>query len=69
MMTQTDFPLENIDELFQQGIDEAIEEHRVNGIAIAQSDDNGNVIIIQPENITPLAEKIKQRQEQSVHQN
>jgi hypothetical protein len=43
----------------QQAVDEAIEQHRLNGQAIAQCDDDGNVIIIQPEDITPLAEKIK----------
>jgi hypothetical protein len=52
----------------QEAVDEAIEQHRLNGQAIAQGDGNGNVIIIQPEDITPLAEKIKQRQRQSVAQ-
>ena len=53
------------DPLFQQAVDEAIEQHRLNGHAIAQCDDDGNVIEIQPEDITPLAEKQKQRQQQS----
>ena len=57
------------DPIFEQAGDEAIEQHRLNGHAIAQSDDNGNVVIIQPVDIIPLAEKIKQRQEQPVHQN
>jgi hypothetical protein len=50
----------------QQVVDKAIEQHRLNGHAIAQRDRHGNVIIIQPEDITPLAEKIKQRQEQPI---
>ncbi|MBW4534271.1 MAG: AAA family ATPase [Pleurocapsa minor HA4230-MV1] len=41
----------------------------VDAAAIAQCDDDGNVIIIQPEDITPLAEKIKQRQGQTVPKN
>lgn len=53
------------DPLFQQAVDEAIEQHRLNGHAIAQCDDDGNVIEIQPEDITPLAQKQKQRQQQS----
>jgi hypothetical protein len=53
----------------QQAVDETIEQHRLNGQAIAQCDDDGNVIIIQPEDITPLTEKIKQRQEQTVPKN
>jgi hypothetical protein len=56
------------DALFEQAVDEAIEQHRLNGHAIAQSDGHGNVIIIQPEDIIPLAEKIKQRQEQQKQQ-
>jgi hypothetical protein len=52
----------------QEAVDEAIEQHRLNGQSIAQSDGHGNVIIIQPEDITPLAEKIKQRQEQQKQQ-
>jgi hypothetical protein len=57
------------DPLVEQAVDEAIEQHRLNGQAIAQGDGNGNVIIIQPEDITPLAEKIKQRQTQTIPQN
>jgi hypothetical protein len=53
------------DPLVEKAVDEAIEQHRLNGQAIAQSDDNGNVIIIQPEDIIPLAEKIRQRQEKT----
>ena len=47
------------DPLFQEAVDEAIEQHRLNGYAIAQCDKNGNVIEIQPENITPLADKLQ----------
>ena len=54
------------DSIFQEAVDEAIEQHRSLGQAIAVSDDDGNVIEIQPTNITPLAEKLKQRQQ---HQN
>jgi hypothetical protein len=45
----------------QKAVDEAIEQHRLNGHAIAQSDKYGNVIEIQPEDITPLTEKLEQR--------
>jgi hypothetical protein len=68
-MTKIDFSPENISKLVQEAVDEAIEQHRLNGQAIAQSDDNGNVVIIQPVDIIPLAEKIRQRQEQAVPQN
>ena len=51
------------DSIAQEAVDEAIEQHRALGHAIAQSDENGNVIEIQPEDITPLAEKLKQRQQ------
>ncbi len=50
------------DSLFQQAVDEAIEQHRLNGNAIAVSDDYRKVIEIPPEDITPLSEKLKQRQ-------
>lgn len=50
----------------QIAADEIIEQHRINGQAIAQSDDHGNVKVIQPENITPLAEKVKQRQRKNL---
>lgn len=53
-----------IDSIFQEAVEEAIEQHRINGNAIAVSDDDGNVIEIQPTDITPLAEKLKQRQQQ-----
>ena len=49
-------------QLFQQAVDEAIEQHRLNGNAIFVSDDYQNVIQIQAEDITPLSEKLKQRQ-------
>jgi len=52
------------DSIAQEAVDQAIEQHRLNGHAIAQSDENGNVIEIQPEDIIPLAEKLKQRQQQ-----
>ena len=51
------------DPIFQQAVDEAVEQHRLNGHAIAQCDENGNVIEIQSEDITPLADKLKQRLE------
>ena len=58
------------DPLFQQAVDNAIEQHRLNSNAIAQSDDNGNVQIIQPEDITPLAEKARQKhQPETAHFN
>jgi hypothetical protein len=41
----------------QQAVDEAIEQHRLKGHAIAQSDGHGNVIIIQSEDITPYSRK------------
>ncbi|NJK58945.1 MAG: hypothetical protein HC939_24720 [Pleurocapsa sp. SU_5_0] len=52
----------------QEAVDEAIEQHRSLGHAIAQTDDHGNVIEIQPEDITPLAEKLKQRQQHQTNQ-
>jgi hypothetical protein len=67
-MTQINFSPENITQLFQQAVDEAIEQHRLNGIAIAQSDDDGNPIIIQPQDITPLADKLQQRKSEQLTQ-
>ncbi|BAZ47155.1 hypothetical protein NIES4102_42010 (plasmid) [Chondrocystis sp. NIES-4102] len=52
------------DPIFQEAIDEAIEQHRLNGIAIAQIDEHGNVIEIRPEDIIPLDLKLWQRQNQ-----
>lgn len=49
--------------LAQEAVDEAIEQHRLNGHAISQSDEHGNVIEIQPEDITPLDEKLKRRKQ------
>ena len=49
----------------QEAVDEAIEQHRSLGHAIAQTDEHGNVIEIQPTDITPLAEKLKQRKQQT----
>ena len=54
-----------VDSIFQEAVDEAIEQHRSLGHAIAVSDEHGNVIEIQPEDITPLAQKLKQRQHQT----
>lgn len=54
------------DPIFQEAIDEALEEHRALGHAIAQCDEHGNIIEIQPQDITPLAEKLKQRQQQNL---
>ena len=64
-MNKINFSPENIGQLFQEAIDEAIEQHRAQGHAIAVSDDDGNIIEIQPEDITPLAQKLKQRQQQT----
>ena len=49
----------------QEAVDEAIEQHRLNGHAIAQCDEHGNVVEIQPKDIIPLAEKLKQRQQKT----
>lgn len=46
----------------QKAVDNAIEQHRLNGYAISVSDDLGNVIEIQPEDIIPLADKLQKRQ-------
>ena len=53
------------DSIFQKAVDEAIEHHRINNCEIAVGDDDGNVRVIQPKDITPLAEKIRQREAQS----
>ena len=47
--------------LVQKAVDEAIEQHRIKGESIAVSE-NGQVKIIPPEEITPLADKLKQRE-------
>ncbi|MDJ0589328.1 MAG: hypothetical protein QNJ72_04925 [Pleurocapsa sp. MO_226.B13] len=49
------------DPLFQKAVDEAIEQHRIKGESIAQSE-NGRVKIVNSEEIIPLAEKLKQRE-------
>ena len=49
------------DSIFQEAVDEAIEQHRLNGEAIAVSE-NGKVKIIPSDEITPLADKLKQRE-------
>ena len=55
-----DFSPENISALFQKAVDEAIEQHRIKGESIAVSV-QGKVKIVPPEEITPLADKLKQR--------
>lgn len=60
-MKKIDFSPENISALFQKAVDEAIEQHRIEGESIALSE-NGKVKIVPPEEITPLAEKLKQRE-------
>ena len=62
-MSNINFSPEHVGQLFQKAVDEAIEQHRLNGHAIAQSDEQGNVIEIQPEDITPLAEKLTQSEQ------
>lgn len=64
-MSKIDFSPENIGQLFQEAVDEAIEQHRLNGQAIAQCDPHGKIIEVQPEDIIPLAEKLQQRQQQA----
>ncbi len=59
-MKKIDFSPENIGKLFQKAVDEALEQHRIKGESIAISE-NGRVKIIPPEEITPLADKLKQR--------
>ena len=59
-MEKIDFSPENIGKLCQKAVDEAIEQHRIKGEAIAISE-NGKVKIVPPEEITPLADKLKQR--------
>ncbi len=60
-MSKIDFSTKNISRIFQEAVDEAIEQHRLKGEAIAVSQ-NGKVKIIPPEEITPLADKLKQRE-------
>ena len=48
------------DPLFQKAVDEAIEQHRIKGESIAVGE-NSKVKIVSPEDIIPLAEKLKQR--------
>ncbi len=59
-MNKIDFSPENISALFQKAVDEAIEQHRIKGESIAISV-RGKVKIVPPEEITPLADKLKQR--------
>lgn len=51
------------DSLFQKVVDEAIEQHRIKGEATRASavSENGKVKIVPPEEITPLANKLKER--------
>ena len=49
--------------LVQKAVDEAIEQHRIKGESIAIGE-NGKVKIVSPEEITPLAEKLRQREAQ-----
>jgi non-homologous end joining protein Ku len=67
-MDKINFSPDNIGKLFQQAVDEAIEQHRIKGESIAISE-NGKVKIIPPEKITPLADKLKKSkvQEQPPH--
>ncbi len=67
-MNKINFSPGNIGKLFQQAVDEAIEQHRIKGESIAISE-NGKVQIIPPEKITPLVDKLKKRkaQEQPQH--
>ena len=59
-MDKINFSPDNIGKLFQQAVDEAIEQHRIKGESIAISE-NGKVKIIPPEEITPLVDKLKKR--------
>jgi hypothetical protein len=49
--------------LVQKAVDEAIEQHRIKGESIAISE-NGKVKIVLPEEIIPLADKLKHRKAQ-----
>ena len=49
-----------LNSLVQKAVDKAIEQHRIKGESIAISE-NGKVKIVPPEEITPLADKLKQR--------
>ncbi len=49
-----------LNHLVQKAVDKAIEQHRIKGESIAVSE-NDKVKIIPPEEITPLADKLKQR--------
>lgn len=59
-MDQINFSPDNIGKLFQQAVDEAIEQHRIKGESIAISE-KGKVKIVPPEKITPLEDKLKKR--------
>jgi hypothetical protein len=59
-MDKINFSPDNIGKLFQQAVDKAIEQHRIKGESIAIYE-NGKVKIIPPEEITPLADKLKKR--------
>ena len=49
------------DPIFEEAVDIAIEQHRLNDNKIAQCDSNGNVIEIASEDITPLSIKLKKQ--------
>ncbi|WP_319420526.1 hypothetical protein [Pleurocapsa sp. FMAR1] len=59
-MDKINFSPDNIEKLFQQAVDEAIEQHRIKGESIAISE-NGKVKIVTPEEITPLKDKLRKR--------
>ena len=50
-----------LNSLVQKAVDEAIEQHRIKGESIAVSV-RGKVKIVPPEEITPIADKLKQRE-------
>ena len=65
-MIQINFSPENVSKVFQHAVDEVIEQHRLKGQAIAVSDEQGNPIEVQPQDITPLAQKQEQRQQKAL---
>jgi hypothetical protein len=55
-MSDLDFSPQNISKLFQEAVNKAIEQHRINGESIAVGE-NGEVKIISSQDIIPLSEK------------
>lgn len=55
-MSDLDFSPQNISKLFQEAVDKAVEQHRINEESIAVSE-NGEVKIISSQDIVPLSEK------------